>query len=113
MDRGPWNVCMNNGRAEILSEDFNHDVMLRISGDWADNAQRTQYAEWLANELNECPRLRAENERLRAEVERLREDVEKLRYACTDKAERTANAALAATAKHHLCDRALAAGGEK
>jgi hypothetical protein len=36
----------------VISDDFEHDVTLRISGDFADDAQRLAYAEWLCAVLN-------------------------------------------------------------
>lgn len=48
-DVGPWIVFDCN---TIWSEDFTHDVALKISGDFADDAQRMQYAENLCAQLN-------------------------------------------------------------
>lgn len=49
-DKGPW-TASPDGRT-IQSEDFTHDVTLRVSGDFADDTQRQQYSERLAEKLN-------------------------------------------------------------
>jgi hypothetical protein len=49
-DQGPWRVSAD-GKA-ISSDDFTHDVILRISGDFYDDAQRKRYSENLAVKLN-------------------------------------------------------------
>lgn len=57
MDNGPWKVWRDSyGRAiGVLSEDFRMDVGLRLSGDFSAEAQREDYANWLAARLNESP----------------------------------------------------------
>ena len=40
----------------LQSDDFDHDVTLRIDGDFADRAERRAYAEWLCQKLNADPR---------------------------------------------------------
>lgn len=50
MDKGPWRVTAHGSCVE--SGDFTRDVLLRISGDFEDQAQRAQYAEWLCARLN-------------------------------------------------------------
>ena len=50
MDRGPWTV-EHEGR-HLYSADFEHDVCLEITGDFAGDAGRIEYAEWLAEVLN-------------------------------------------------------------
>jgi hypothetical protein len=52
VDRGPWSVAMVDGKPELFSDDFEHDVKLRISGDFADDQQRMNYANALAAQLN-------------------------------------------------------------
>lgn len=49
-DKGPW-VVSNDGR-EIASDDFTHDVILRVTGDFWSDEQRKAYAENLAAKLN-------------------------------------------------------------
>lgn len=49
-DTGPWSVS-EDGR-EIQSDDFTHDVILRVTGDFYDDAQRNAYAKNLAAKLN-------------------------------------------------------------
>jgi len=54
MDRGPWKI--NYDRADVASGvesgDFEHDVVLRVTGDFAGPDQLKQYCEWLARKLN-------------------------------------------------------------
>ena len=49
-DSGPWTVS-DDGRT-ISSDDFTHDVLLRVSGDFYNDAQRKCYADQLAKILN-------------------------------------------------------------
>jgi hypothetical protein len=52
MDKGPWKVIHDTHDAPLVgSDDFTHDVWLRISGDFGD-AEKLQYAEWLCEVLN-------------------------------------------------------------
>lgn len=39
-ERGPWSVVEDGEKVSLLSDDFTHDVMLHISGDFRDFAQR-------------------------------------------------------------------------
>ena len=50
-DKGPWEPTDKTGKA-IQSDDFTHDVMLRICGDFASDEQRYAYAQGLAEVLN-------------------------------------------------------------
>lgn len=73
-ETGPWEVfsAEDNSRVGLLSHDFTHDVVLWISGDFADFDERMAYAEEMAKRLNNETRLaaaEAENEQLRAVVE--------------------------------------------
>jgi hypothetical protein len=47
---GPWTVAQE-GRA-LYSDDFHHDVTLKIMGDFANDEDRTAYAKHLAAILN-------------------------------------------------------------
>lgn len=47
-DHGPW-VAQNGN---VYSDDFTLDVMLRVSGDFVSEQQRQEYAEALAEALN-------------------------------------------------------------
>jgi len=49
-DKGPW-VVSEDGQA-IESDDFTHDVILRVTGDFYNDEQRKAYAENLAMKLN-------------------------------------------------------------
>lgn len=52
-DKGPWTPS-DDGR-HIQSEDFEHDVTLRVSGDFATDEDRIAYTKWLAAKLNAAP----------------------------------------------------------
>ncbi len=49
-DKGPW-IVESDGKS-IRSDDFTHDVVLRITGDFYSDEQRKAYAENLAAKLN-------------------------------------------------------------
>lgn len=49
-DKGPW-TASPDGRM-VQSDDFTHDVILRVSGDFADDEQRRQYSVRIAEKLN-------------------------------------------------------------
>jgi hypothetical protein len=51
-DKGPWKVGTNNGLPSVYSDDFTHDVVLAISGNFESKAQHQAYAEALAARLN-------------------------------------------------------------
>jgi len=52
MDKGPWEVHYSEGKpVGILSDDFNHDVLLIIDGDFAEG-EKEKYAKWLTDTLN-------------------------------------------------------------
>lgn len=50
IERGPWSAS-DDGRT-ISSDDFTHDVVLRVSGDFGDDATRKAYSDELARRLN-------------------------------------------------------------
>ena len=50
-DKGPWSVS-EDGRS-ISSDNFVHDVQLKVSGDFYDDEDRRAYARRLATQLNE------------------------------------------------------------
>ena len=53
-DKGPWRVIHEAGGGIVVgSDDFTHDVWLRISGDFVDADQKTEYAESLVVVLND------------------------------------------------------------
>lgn len=62
VDKGPWEVEGTN----VASGDFEHDVVLRISGDFDDDDVAIRYAEWLAHELNSTAALRAQLQQAQA-----------------------------------------------
>jgi hypothetical protein len=49
-DQGPWEVLPDG--TSIMSDDFDHDVMLKVGGDFYGDADRRAYAVALANVLN-------------------------------------------------------------
>jgi hypothetical protein len=46
----------------IESSDFTHDVVLRITGDFADSDEKLKYANWLVNRLNTYDQLTVEHD---------------------------------------------------
>ena len=55
MDKGPWKLfhaMAGHKLTGIISEDFEHDVLLRVSGDFENEEQMKHYCEWLATTLN-------------------------------------------------------------
>ena len=51
-DRGPWNVIDWRSTVAVMSEDFTHDVILEINGDFANLEQKRKYAEGIAHQMN-------------------------------------------------------------
>jgi hypothetical protein len=51
-DRGPWSVMESEGRVFVQSDDFTHDVCMRVSGDFAEHAERLAYAADICRRLN-------------------------------------------------------------
>jgi hypothetical protein len=43
MDKGPWKMWANDKGLCVASEDFDHDVVLYVNGDFADEFQRANY----------------------------------------------------------------------
>lgn len=83
MDKGPWKAL----GIDVVSDDFERDVMLRIYGDFGDEVVARKYANWLANELNSIADLRAQLAARDAEVQRLivenknlQEELQELKY---------------------------------
>jgi hypothetical protein len=57
MDKGPWEVTLSldcGGDWCVASDDFTHDVRIDFTGDFADDAERLAYCEWLAGVLNKA-----------------------------------------------------------
>lgn len=56
MDKGPWSVFYGappeRRLVGVISEDFDRDVVLRVDGDFADDAERLAYCKWLVAKLN-------------------------------------------------------------
>lgn len=59
VERGPWEVLTGyEGEAHkptvfIHSDDFTHDVMLRVFGDFESHEQKLAYGQEIARRLNE------------------------------------------------------------
>jgi len=57
MDKGPWEIYWETTfpptAGGVVSDDFEHDVVLTISGDFADESDKLEYCEWLRNKLNQ------------------------------------------------------------
>lgn len=49
-DKGPWEVSKDG--SAIQSDDFTHDVILRVTGDFYSDEQRKAYSDILAMKLN-------------------------------------------------------------
>lgn len=63
-ERGEWRVLkMENGERALLSNDFTHDVLLRVNGDFSNDRERDAYCEWLAARLTTATALSASAER--------------------------------------------------
>lgn len=54
MDKGPWKPFYRGAGelAGLLSDDFEHDVVLYVNGDFSGPEQFKSYCEWLAGKLN-------------------------------------------------------------
>ncbi len=63
-EHGLWTAALDSdGRLVLSSDDFHHDAMMRVSGDFADAATRLTYGEFLCRVLNAgCNRARARQE---------------------------------------------------
>ncbi len=53
-ESGPWRTVIDEDKRDIniMSDDFHHDVMLTIDGDFKDLDQKREYAEEIARRLN-------------------------------------------------------------
>lgn len=51
-DLGPWSVNTSGTEVHVESEDFTHDVSLRVYGDFKDKRERVAYAKFIAGKLN-------------------------------------------------------------
>lgn len=52
-DGGPRFRVSDSGRT-ISDEDFIFDALIRVGGDFGDDALRTRYAQWICDALNEA-----------------------------------------------------------
>lgn len=57
MDKGPWEVPPGEPGV-IYSDDFTHDVCLRVQGDFDSDDRLAAYCRWLADTLNREHQLR-------------------------------------------------------
>lgn len=54
-DEGPWSVFSPpSARIGVISSDFRHDVVLYVTGDFADRGEKLLYAQDLAEALNDA-----------------------------------------------------------
>ena len=51
-ENGPWFCYMGGNRIGVASDDFTHDVVLWVSGDFENTDQQVEYAEEIAKRLN-------------------------------------------------------------
>ena len=54
LDKGPWEVEVDEEleRVWVASDDFTHDVWLKVTGDFLDFQERRVYAQDIVNRLN-------------------------------------------------------------
>lgn len=57
MDRGPWGLFYGDEKPArrvvgLISGDFDHDVVLRVDGDFGTEEHKEAYCRWLASVLN-------------------------------------------------------------
>lgn len=52
LDRGPWSITTN---MELQSDDFQHDVIIKVTGDFAGLDDRLTYLNALKDLLNREP----------------------------------------------------------
>ena len=55
-DNGSWEADTNDEKVWIESDDFTHDAILYVYGDFADIPQQLSYAKEIAKRLNTAPR---------------------------------------------------------
>jgi hypothetical protein len=53
VDKGPWRSVTFNNTTIITSDDFKHDVTLKVMGDFATVKQMNEYARMIAKKLNQ------------------------------------------------------------
>lgn len=51
-EKGPWKIYKDKKNYGLVSDDFTHDVILWIDGDFRDNKQQRVYANEIAKRLN-------------------------------------------------------------
>jgi hypothetical protein len=56
MDKGPWRLYFDVSMFGVASDDFKHDVVLRVSGDFGGEDKR-EYCELLATALNNATKM--------------------------------------------------------
>jgi len=53
VDKGPWRLYgAPDNPIGVISDDFEHDVVLNVSGDFEGIKQKKAYCEWLLIKLN-------------------------------------------------------------
>lgn len=51
-ERGPWEAVSHEDWVGISSDDFMHDVILEVTGDFGGKEERLAYAQEIARRLN-------------------------------------------------------------
>lgn len=56
--KGPWNIFITESGSEqkivgVLSDDFDHDVLLRVDGDFESQEQKREYCNALIEKLKQ------------------------------------------------------------
>ena len=56
MDKGPWRLfySQDTDLLGVISDDFTHDVLLKVSGDFASKKQKKEYCNLLLERLNDA-----------------------------------------------------------
>jgi hypothetical protein len=57
MDKGPWELFFGKPPERkllgVMSNDFHHDVVLRVDGDFENDEDKERYCNWLLTRLNQ------------------------------------------------------------
>lgn len=62
-DRGPWDLYYKSGPGDeaiaigVISQDFHHDVVLTVTGDFPSMLAKANYCHWLLKIMNDASEL--------------------------------------------------------